>query len=183
MTAASAGDLGHLDLVHGRTLEALNHLQLRAESVDSSKIENVDASLADYGRALLGVGANASAVSMASATAALTRMISDAETTRVIRPEAILQAHQDLFRHHAEEGHRAGTFRTTQNWIGGSDYSPVGAGHVPPPPETVPGLPRRPVRVRQPRRHAGPGAGRDRARPVRVDPSRSSTATAGSGGR
>ncbi len=138
MTTASAGDLGHLDLVHGRTLKALNHLQLRAESVDSSKIENVDASLADYGRALLGVGANASAVSMASATAALTRMIRDAETTRAIRPEAILQAHEDLFRHHPDEGHRAGTFRTTQNWIGGSDYSPLGALHVPPPPETVP---------------------------------------------
>ncbi|MDZ5623137.1 Fic family protein [Nocardioides bizhenqiangii] len=138
MTTASAGDLGHLDLVHGRTLEALNHLQLRAEAVDSSKIENVDASLADYGRALLGVGANASAVSMASATAALTRMIRDAETTRSVRQEAILRAHDDLFRRHPDEAHRAGTFRTTQNWIGGSDYSPVGALHVPPPPETVP---------------------------------------------
>ena len=138
MTTASAGDLGHLDLVHGRTLRALNHLQLRAEAVDSSKIENVDASLADYGRALLGVGANASAVSMASATAALTRMIRDAETTRSIRPEAILQAHHDLFRRHPDEGHRAGKLRTTQNWIGGSDYSPVSALHVPPPPETVP---------------------------------------------
>jgi len=138
MTTASAGDLGHLDLVHGRTLKALNHLQLRAEAVDSSKIENVDASLADYGRALLGVGANASAVSMASATAALTRMIRDAETTRAIRPEAILQAHEDLFRHHPDEGHRAGRLRTTQNWIGGSDYSPISALHVPPPPETVP---------------------------------------------
>jgi Fic family protein len=138
MTTASAGDLGHLDLVHGRTLKALNHLQLRAEAVDSSKIENIDASLADYGRALLGVGANASAVSMASATAALTRMISDAETTRSIRPDAILRAHEDLFRRHPDEAHRAGTFRTTQNWVGGSDYSPVGALYVPPPPDTVP---------------------------------------------
>lgn len=138
MTTASAGDLGHLDLVHGRTLKALNHLQLRAEAVDSSKIENVDASLADYGRALLGVGANASAVSMASATAALTRMISDAESTRSIRRDAILRAHEDLFRRHPDEAHRAGTFRTTQNWVGGSDYSPIRALHVPPPPETVP---------------------------------------------
>ncbi len=138
MTTASAGDLSHLDLVHGRTLSALNHLQLRTEAVDSSKIENVDASLADYGRALLGVGANASATSMASATAALTRMIRDADERRAIRPEAILQAHHDLFRRNPDEAHRAGTFRTTQNWVGGSDYSPLGALHVPPPPETVP---------------------------------------------
>ncbi|KRB77446.1 fic protein [Nocardioides sp. Root190] len=139
MTTASAGDLSHLDLVHGRTLSGLNHLQLRTESVDSSKIENVDASLADYGRAMLGEGANASAVSMASATAALTRMIRDADTTRSIRSEAILQAHHDLFRRNPEESHRAGRFRTTQNWVGGSGYSPIGALHVPPPPETVPG--------------------------------------------
>ncbi len=138
MAMASAGDLGHLDLVHGRTLRALNHLQLRTESVDSSKIENVDASLADYGRALLGVGANASAVSMASATAALTRMVADADRTRSIRAEAVLRAHHDLFHRHPDEAHRAGVFRTIQNWVGGSDYSPIGALHVPPPPETVP---------------------------------------------
>lgn len=33
-----------------------------------------------------------------------------------------------------------GVVRTTQNWIGGSDYSPVHAAYVPPPPEYVPGL-------------------------------------------
>lgn len=139
MVTASAGDLSHLDLVHGRTLKALNHLQLRTESVDSSKIENVDASLADYGRALLGVGANASAVSMASATAALSRMIHDADSSRLIRSEAILKAHHDLFRRNPDEVDRAGKYRTRQNWVGGSDYSPTGALHVPPPPETVPG--------------------------------------------
>ncbi|HWI42104.1 MAG TPA: Fic family protein [Nocardioides sp.] len=138
MTTASVGDLSHLDLVHGRTLSALNHLQLRTESVDSSKIEDVDASLADYGRALLGVGANASAVSMASATAALTRMIRDADSTRSIREQAMLEAHRELFRRNPSEAHRAGTFRTTQNWVGGSDWSPLGALHIPPPPETVP---------------------------------------------
>lgn len=139
MTTASTGNLGHLDLVHGRTLDGLNHLQLRTESVDSSKIENVDASLADYGRALLGVGANASATSMASATSALATMIRDAEESRTITADAILRAHHHLFRHHPDEAPRAGRFRTTQNWVGGSDYSPLGALHVPPPPETVEG--------------------------------------------
>lgn len=138
MTTAAVGDLSNLDLVHGRTLKALNHLHLRAESVDSSKIEDIDASLADYGRALLGVGANASANSMAAATSALTRLIGDTQLTRKIRSEAVLQAHHDLFARVPDEAHRAGVYRTRQNWVGGSDYSPLGALHVPPPPETVP---------------------------------------------
>jgi len=139
MTAASAGDLTHLDLVHGRTLAALNHLQLRTEAIDSSRIEDVEAGLADYGRAVLGVGASASAVSMAAATAAVSRLVEDAATTRRIRLEAILAAHAELFRRDPEQAPRAGRLRTTQNWVGGSDWSPRGALHVPPPPETVPG--------------------------------------------
>jgi Fic family protein len=138
LVTASLGELSNLDLVHGRTLKALHHLHLRAEAIDSSNIEDIEAGLADYGRALLGVGANASAMSMASATSALTRLIGDTERTRRIRADAVLQAHDDLFRRNPEEAHRAGTFRTTQNWVGGSDYSPTGALHVPPPPETVP---------------------------------------------
>ncbi|CAN5394497.1 Fic family protein [soil metagenome] len=138
MTTASAGSLSHLDLVHGRTLAELNHLQLRTEAVDSSKIENVDASLADYGRALLGVGATASAVSMAAATTALAGLIADAERSSGIRSQAVLEAHRELFARQPDEAHRAGRYRTTQNWIGGSDYSPRDALYVPPPPELVP---------------------------------------------
>jgi Fic family protein len=137
MTSASLGALSHLDLVHGRSMDGLNHLQLRAESVDSSKIENIEASLADYGRALLGTRASASAVSMASATRAMARLIDDAARTRRIRLDAVLDAHRELFARHPDEAHRAGSLRTTQNWVGGSDYSPLGALHVPPPPETV----------------------------------------------
>lgn len=138
MVAASAGNLTSLDLVHGRTLKALNELLLRTESVDSSKIENLEASLTDYARALLGTGANASAVSMASATWALTGIIGDTTLSHQLRSEAILKAHHELFRRHPDEHERAGKYRQVQNWIGGSDYAPRGALHVPPPPETLP---------------------------------------------
>ncbi|MGH3350934.1 MAG: Fic family protein [Nocardioides sp.] len=137
MTTASAGALRHLDLVHGRTMAGLNHLQLRTEAIDSSKIEHVEASLSDYGRALLGIGANASAVSMASATQAMQRLISEADTTRKITSDAILRAHRDLFVRNPDEAAGSGRFRTVQNWVGGSDYAPRDALHVPPPPETV----------------------------------------------
>lgn len=134
---AAAGDLSHLDLVHGRTLQALNHMLLRTESVASSKIENLEADLTDYGRALLGIRANSTGVAVASATAALGRMIDDADQHRRIRPEALLTAHHELFRRNPDEQHRAGRFRVVQNWIGGSDYAPTGAFYVPPPPATV----------------------------------------------
>ncbi len=137
MANASAGDLSNLDLVHGRTLKALNHMLLRTESVASSKIEDLDADLTDYGRAVLHVRANATGVAVASATAALGRMIEDADSHRRIRPEALLTAHHDLFRRMPDEQHRAGKFREVQNWIAGSDYAPIGALYVPPPPETV----------------------------------------------
>lgn len=137
MVTASAGNLSHLDLVHGRTLMALNPLLLRSESISSSKIENLEAALTDYGRALLGVGANASAVSMAAATRAMDRMIADADTNREIRTPALLEAHHELFRRDPDELPRAGKVRTVQNWIGGSDYAPSNALYVPPPPETV----------------------------------------------
>lgn len=134
---AGAGDLSNLDLVHGRTLKALNHMLLRTESVASSKIENLETDLTDYGRALLGIRSNATGVAVASATRALGRMIEDADSTRKIGAEPILRAHQDLFRRNPDEQHRAGKFREVQNWIGGSDYAPTGALYVPPPPETV----------------------------------------------
>lgn len=137
MANASAGDLSNLDLVHGRTLAALNHMLLRTEAVASSKIENLEADLTDYGRAIIGVRANATGVAVASATAAIGRMIADVTTRRSIRPEAILTAHHELFRRNPEEQHRAGRFRTVQNWIAGSDYAPIGALYVPPPPETL----------------------------------------------
>ncbi|MFT4189418.1 MAG: Fic family protein [Aeromicrobium sp.] len=138
MGSALSG-LAQLDQTHGRKLGALDQLLLRTESVSSSKIENIEAGFDDYGRALHGVRANASAVSMASATRALAEVIADAGTTGSLRQEAMLSAHRELFRLHPDMREKSGFTRTVQNWIGGSDYSPRGALFVPPPPDTVTG--------------------------------------------
>lgn len=69
-------DIADLDAARAPVLELLRLLLLCTESVASAKIESVEASLDDYARALHGVRANPSAVSMVAATAALDRLIS-----------------------------------------------------------------------------------------------------------
>ena len=135
---AAMSEISRLDSTHGTHLAALSTLLLRTESVASSKIERVEASLDDYARALHGARSNSSAVSMAAATTALTDMITSVDHDAPIQLSAILRAHESLMRDDPSEAQHAGQLRTVQNWIGGSDYSPRDALYVPPPPDTVP---------------------------------------------
>jgi Fic family protein len=132
-------EIARVDEVHGEHLSALSAMLLRAESVASSKIEQVEASVDDYARALHGVKANASAVSMVASTEALTDLIESVEGGRDVTVANLLSAHRALMRDDLSERLYAGKTRDMQNWIGGSDYSPRGAQFVPPPPETVDG--------------------------------------------
>jgi hypothetical protein len=61
-------------------------LLLRTESVASSKIEQIQANVDDYARALHGVRANSSAIAMAAATTALQAMIATVGPKAPIRP-------------------------------------------------------------------------------------------------
>jgi Fic family protein len=131
-------EISKLDDTHGADLEALGVLLLRTESVASSKIEAVEASLDDYARALHGIRTNPSAVSMVAATTALDTMINDGTRHDRIELAAITSAHEALMRDEPGEAPYAGRLRTVQNWIGGSNYSPRGALYVPPPPATIP---------------------------------------------
>lgn len=132
-------EISRLDSAHGADLAALGTLLLRTESVASSKIEHVEASIDDYARALHGIRANSSAVSMAAATTALDALIGSVGDERPIELSAITAAHDALMRDEPGEAAHAGHLRTVQNWIGGSDHSPRGALYVPPPHEMVSG--------------------------------------------
>lgn len=134
---AAMSEISRLDSTHGIHLPALSTLLLRTESVASSKIERIEANLDDYARALHGVKANSSAVSMVAATTALNDMIASVDRHAPVQMSAILRAHEALMRDDPAEGPHAGRIRTVQNWIGGSDYSPRDALYVPPPPDTV----------------------------------------------
>jgi Fic family protein len=130
-------EIAALDHSHGAELAALETLLLRTESVASSKIEHIDASVDDYARALHGIKSNPSATSMAASTAALAALIRSVDGGATIEPAMILTAHLALMVDDPYEHAYAGRFRDLQNWIGGSDYSPRNAVYVPPPPETV----------------------------------------------
>jgi Fic family protein len=130
-------EITELDRAHGEQLEALGLLLLRTESVASSKIEFVEASVDDYARALHGSKANSSAVSMVAATTALEALITATDHAGRLESSALLAAHEALMREEPSERSYAGRLRDMQNWIGGSDYSPRNALYVPPPPETL----------------------------------------------
>ncbi|HEX9087288.1 MAG TPA: Fic family protein [Arthrobacter sp.] len=129
-----------LDVTAGTRMAAISGFLLRSEAVSSSKIEHVDANRDDYARAMIGLKASADARSMVAAADAVQGMIDDAGHTGAIRTEAMLAAHRTLMKDDPVDAVYAGKFRDVQNWIGGSDHSPRGAIHVPPPPELVPGL-------------------------------------------
>lgn len=126
-----------LENTHTESLAALSQMLLRTESVSSSKIEHVEASVADYARALHGIKTNPSAVSMAAATTALESMIDGVGRSREVTLELLTTAHAALMRDDRTERDYAGRLRDMQNWIGGSDHSPRGALYIPPPPNTV----------------------------------------------
>ncbi|WP_246527215.1 Fic family protein [Pseudarthrobacter albicanus] len=129
-----------LDVKAGSWMAAISGFLLRSESVSSSRIEHVEAKREDYARAMIGLKASADARSMAAATDANQTMIDDAGQTGAVRLEAMLTAHGILMKDDTLDSEFAGKIRDIQNWIGGSDYSPRGAIHVPPPPDLVPGL-------------------------------------------
>ena len=130
-------EIAGLDETHGQHLASLSTLLLRAESVASSKIEHVEASMDDYARALNGIRSNASATSMVASTQALADLIGSVQQGEPIALESIYQAHAVLMADDPHERGHAGKVRDMQNWIGGSDHSPRGAQYVPPPPRMV----------------------------------------------
>ncbi|MBJ8342720.1 Fic family protein [Antrihabitans sp. YC3-6] len=132
-------EVAKLDAEHGPTLDALGALLIRTESVASSKIEQIDASVDDYARASHGVKANPAAVSMVAAAEALQTMVDSIRHGADIELSSILQAHKRLMAKDEALADRAyaGRIRDMQNRIGGSDHSPRNALYVPPPPETV----------------------------------------------
>lgn len=109
---------------------------LRTESAASSKIEQIEVGQRYVGRALAGLPTRQrSALEVAHNVEAL-RAAVEMPLDDGITVEMLGEAHRILL----PDEDWAGALRTTQNWIGGSDYSPRGARYVPPEHERVPDL-------------------------------------------
>jgi hypothetical protein len=105
-------EIAALDHSHGAELAALETLLLRTESVASSKIEHIDASVDDFARALHGIRSNPSATSMAASTAALAALIRSVDGGGDLEIAMILMAHLALMVDDPHERAASATCRT-----------------------------------------------------------------------
>ncbi|MGM7696581.1 Fic family protein [Microbacterium sp. A84] len=117
-------------------LGGLSDLLARTETVASSKVEHIYADIQDIARASIGGEAGEQARRTVAASAAM-RALVDSAAVGHITGEALLTAHDQLLTGDLLEGGFAGRYRMQQNWIGGSDFSPLDAAHIPPPPLMV----------------------------------------------
>src|ERR1700689_254897 len=124
--------------------EALSRLFLRAESVASSRIEGLEVGARKLLRAEAAHAAGEASTDV-SANEVLRNIAAMNAGVQAVGPGDEITLDVLLAFHHrlmaaapGEVG--AGTLRTKQNWIDGSDYNPCTAAFVPPPPEYVPEL-------------------------------------------
>lgn len=125
------------------SLNALAANLLRSESAASSRIEGLQISQKRLARAACSprgkAGGDNRAAEVLGNVDAMRRAIEVGAAGEPFAVEDILDVHRALLRFTADRS-IAGIVRDVQNWIGGSDYNPIGAVYVPPPPEHVAGL-------------------------------------------
>lgn len=114
-------------------LAGLSELLVRTEAVATSKIERIHADMDDLARAAVGAQAASSAASTIAAAQALTALTTSTDGAKPLTHEAILGAHRRLLGDDPAERDHAGAYRKVQNWVGGSDLTPYGSPHIPPP--------------------------------------------------
>ena len=118
--------------------EILARLLLRAESVASSKIEGLVVSPQRILRAALAQdeGSQPTDGLAFEVLANVDAMAYAVEEIGPITLDRILEIHRRLMAT-GRNAPLAGVLRTEQNWIGGSNYNPINAAFIPPPPGLV----------------------------------------------
>jgi len=122
-------------------LVPLARLLLRTESIASSKVEGLQVGVPELARAearaQAGQRVGPAALEVLANIDAMQLAVDQAARAQVFTIGQITAIHTKLMAHLINASRVAGVIRTTQNWIGGNDYTPCGADFVPPPPEHV----------------------------------------------
>jgi Fic family protein len=141
--AAAEAAVGRLDIEATSLVdtESLARILLRAESVASSQIEGLHVNArrllrAEAARELGEAPSDVTAAEVLGNVDAMMFAVQQVDRDRPITVDLLLEVHRRLLAGSRLEQH-GGRVRTTQNWIGGSDYNPCSAAFVPPPPEMV----------------------------------------------
>lgn len=120
-------------------LEGLARFLLRSEAIASSKIEGLQVSpqqiaLAELAQTEESVrrGFTATAQLVANNITALREAVTTLADAHVVTVDGVDNLHRALLPDEPQQG-----LRTAQNWIGGSDWHPIDADFVPPPPQHV----------------------------------------------
>jgi Fic family protein len=123
-------------------LESLGRFLLRSEAIASSRIEGLQVSAQQVALAELATteqtpiaGFTENARLVANNIVTLRQAAGELASCEEIRPQSFCDLHRALLPDHPQQG-----LRDRQNWIGGSDWHPLDADFVPPPPEEVPRL-------------------------------------------
>jgi Fic family protein len=121
--------------------EAIARLLLRAEAVASSLIEGLEVGgrrllKAEAARVMGDEPSDVTAIEVLNNIEAMSWAVESLSTAPAITVPDLLSIHRRLLAGTRLEEH-GGILRTTQNWIGGSEYNPCSAEFIPPPPEHV----------------------------------------------
>jgi Fic family protein len=121
-------------------LAPLARLLLRTESIASSRVEGMQVGTRQLARAEskveTGGKASSTILEVIGNIDAMQLAVDEATSADRIGVDHLVDIHTMLMTN-APNPQIAGVVRTSQNWIGGNNYTPCGADFVPPPPEHV----------------------------------------------
>ncbi|MFV2195690.1 Fic family protein [Nocardiopsis sp. LOL_012] len=126
---------------NAENLAGVARFLLRSEAIASSRIEGIAPSaqqvaLAELSQSEAVRGLSEQARLVANNMTIVRRSTTDLVDAELLTVDHIVELHRALL---PEQPDHHG-LRQVQNWIGGSDWSPIGADFVPPNPDRVPGL-------------------------------------------
>lgn len=130
-----------LNGVGAEGLAGIARFLLRSEAIASSRIEGIAPSAQQVALAELGQSESVRGISeQAKLVANNMTIVREATTELVMASSLTVDDIVDLHRSLLPDEARHHGLRTVQNWIGSSNWTPIGAEYVPPSPDRVPEL-------------------------------------------